>query len=170
MFWDDHGNEYASRFCVHPLTPDGEIWLNTLREKPNCEVTRMVYADWLIEHGEQEEADRQLAYLAAMRWMTDFAGKLGEHCTNYDDIWLQDIGVRPQIEEVYEEITAEQAIQAGWDAAKHDRFFTQMGQETAREVMYREGMKEAYWKNWQIITGEKVNEETREHHVFSCSC
>lgn len=167
MFLDHLGNRYASRYCVHPLTPDWEVWLGALRDKPNCEVTRMAHADWLMENGEQEEAERQLAFLPAMRWMEEFAGKLGGDCVNYNEVW----GDRTnQTEEEYVEITAEQAIEAGWNAFKHDDYFIQQGSEQAREVMSEKSTREEYWKNWQIVTGQMVPGKVKEHAVFSCTC
>jgi uncharacterized protein (TIGR02996 family) len=37
------------------------------------ELVRGVYADWLDEHGEHEEADRQRKYVPAERWLRNFA-------------------------------------------------------------------------------------------------
>jgi uncharacterized protein (TIGR02996 family) len=37
------------------------------------ELPRLVYADWLDEHGEHEEADRQRKYVASERWLRAFA-------------------------------------------------------------------------------------------------
>lgn len=39
------------------------------------ELVRGVYADWLDEQGEHEEADRQRKYVPAQRWLREFAKK-----------------------------------------------------------------------------------------------
>jgi len=36
---------------------------------------RLVFADWLDEHGEHEEAERQRKYVPACRWLKNFADK-----------------------------------------------------------------------------------------------
>ena len=39
------------------------------------ELVRGVFADWLDEHGEHEEADRQRRFVPALRWLLAFAKK-----------------------------------------------------------------------------------------------
>ena len=50
-----------------------EEFLARVREAPEDELLRSVYADWLDEQGEHEEAQRQRKYLPARRWLREFA-------------------------------------------------------------------------------------------------
>jgi uncharacterized protein (TIGR02996 family) len=119
--------------------------------------TRLVYADWLEEQGDDDKAaeQRRMAtpeWVAADQWMHEFASGLGS--TDWDG----------------REIDYDDCIQAGRDAHRHGDYFTQQGTETARDTMYEGNNREYFWRNWSIITGVPVSEEEREHSVFSCSC
>lgn len=48
-------------------------FLNALAANEDDETTRLVYADWLDEHGEHDEAARQRAWPAAKAWLVRFA-------------------------------------------------------------------------------------------------
>jgi uncharacterized protein (TIGR02996 family) len=43
----------------------------------NDPLPRMVFADWLDEHGEHEEAERQRQYVPSLKWLKKFAKKHG---------------------------------------------------------------------------------------------
>src|SRR4051812_26092123 len=48
-----------------------EAFLKMLRDNEDDVATRLVYADWLDEQGEVEEADRQRKWQAAKAWIID---------------------------------------------------------------------------------------------------
>jgi uncharacterized protein (TIGR02996 family) len=51
-----------------------QAFLKAIESGPwDDEVTRFVFADWLDEHGEHEEADRQRKHVASERWLRAFA-------------------------------------------------------------------------------------------------
>jgi uncharacterized protein (TIGR02996 family) len=53
-----------------------EAFLNAIAASPwDDELNRMVYADWLDEHGDVEEANRQRQWVPASRWLREFALK-----------------------------------------------------------------------------------------------
>jgi uncharacterized protein (TIGR02996 family) len=55
---------------------DRQAFLNAIAAAPwDDEAPRAVFADWLDERGEHEEADRQRKYVAAERWLRGFAKK-----------------------------------------------------------------------------------------------
>lgn len=65
---------------------DRESFLNAIKAAPwDDELIRGVYADWLDEHGEHEEADRQRKYVPAERWLRAFAKKHGFGYTDKDE-------------------------------------------------------------------------------------
>jgi uncharacterized protein (TIGR02996 family) len=47
-------------------------FLDALAQNEDDTTTRLVYADWLDENGEHEEADRQRKWPAAKEWLVDF--------------------------------------------------------------------------------------------------
>ena len=49
-----------------------EAFLKALAENEDDTTTRLVYADWLDEQGEHEEADRQRKWPAAKEWLVRF--------------------------------------------------------------------------------------------------
>ncbi len=55
---------------------DRQAFLKAIAAGPwDDETIRLVFADWLDEHGEHEEADRQRKYVPAERWLREFAHK-----------------------------------------------------------------------------------------------
>jgi uncharacterized protein (TIGR02996 family) len=53
---------------------DRQAFLNAIAAaRWDDEAPRAVYADWLDERGEHEEADRQRKFVAAERWLRGFA-------------------------------------------------------------------------------------------------
>jgi uncharacterized protein (TIGR02996 family) len=51
---------------------DRDKFLAALAKNEDDVTTRLVYADWLNEHGEHEEADRQRKWPAAKEWLVKF--------------------------------------------------------------------------------------------------
>ena len=47
-------------------------FLKALAKNEDETTTRMVYADWLDDQGEHEEADRQRKWPAAKAWLVQF--------------------------------------------------------------------------------------------------
>jgi uncharacterized protein (TIGR02996 family) len=58
------------------------------------ELPRLVFADWLDEHGEHEEADRQRKYVPSLRWLKKF----GEE---HEFRWTAEFGEYEDDEEGY---------------------------------------------------------------------
>src|SRR5438270_247154 len=58
-----------------PVAKDKErqAFLKALKKNEDDVTTRMVYADWLDDRGEHEEADRQRKWPAAKEWLVRFA-------------------------------------------------------------------------------------------------
>lgn len=52
---------------------DRQMFLKALSDNEDDTSTRLVYADWLEERGEHEEADRQRRWPAAKQWLLEFA-------------------------------------------------------------------------------------------------
>ena len=156
-------------------------------------VTRLVYADWLEENGLDDEAreQRRMAspeWIASDQWMHKFASTLGTHSPYYSESWRrdrenrerQDIGL-PPLPEIHEEVIP-MSYEIVMEAAKHwletykdtewgpdGDYFTQNGDETARDEMGNPNTRAEFWKHYQQITGASVEKE-KQGQVFSCSC
>jgi uncharacterized protein (TIGR02996 family) len=50
-----------------------DAFLKALSENEDDTTTRLVYADWLDDQGEHEEADRQRQWPASKEWLLNFA-------------------------------------------------------------------------------------------------
>lgn len=142
--------------------------------------TRLVFSDWLEERGMDDEAaeQRRMAtpeWSESARWMEGFAEKCGHTCPSYPH------GEEDEL--AWEKITFDTVMEAGvtWVTSLNRDFhyiydgkfwgdpFVQMGQEGARNLMYKDGMRELYWHHWQVITGKRLEAEEMGQ-PFSCSC
>jgi uncharacterized protein (TIGR02996 family) len=55
------------------MEPERKAFLRAIKADPLNYLPRYVYADWLDEHGEHEEATRQRAFEKADQWLRQFA-------------------------------------------------------------------------------------------------
>lgn len=121
-------------------------FLKSLQENPYDKVTRLAFADYLEEQGMDSEAQEQRSWTPekqkAEEWLRKFAGEVA--------------------------IPYSEVLQAGYDFAEYQNYYTQWGREDARNAMTEEVQKE-FWNNWQIVTGIQVPED-KQGSVFSCSC
>lgn len=179
------------------MNAERQALIDSLAADPDNDGIRLAFADWLDEHDEPEEAawQREIARErpGAIEWMTKFAKDCGETSINYsaeygdyiDRVEAAEAAGEtnpylsvPRPEFQYEPITLGIVIGAGqtWLNTAHDQYgpeyFTQMGSETARDMMSSEDTRRAYWRNWSLITGTRVRFEDipEEGRVFSCSC
>jgi uncharacterized protein (TIGR02996 family) len=125
-----------------------DAFLKALAENEDDIATRLVYADWLDEQGEHEEADRQRKWPAAKQWLVRFC--------------KESFG--------YYEIPYEQLIEFGCRVAKE-------GSTSKRVYMDNEAMWNAlrdkgleYWKYWSIVTGQPLPPalENKGFHHWQC--
>ena len=108
-----------------------EVFLKMLAEDEDDTTARLIYADWLDDHGEHEEADLQRKWPAAKEWLVRFS----------------------QENSHYEEISCEELIEFGRQVAKDEN-------SKERVYLDKEGMWDAlkahsqeFWQNWSIVTG-----------------
>ena len=69
-----------------------EAFLDAIEREPNNYSHRYIYADWLDEQGDHEEADRQRKFEAAEKWLREFAMKDDEF--NWDYRYADEDGAR----------------------------------------------------------------------------
>lgn len=174
------------------MDPSQTAFLKALEENEDDDVTRLVYADWLDEHGFPEEASRQRRWRASKTWLAELASKLGEQCTNYSEAYDQYIEARvaheddptiPRPQEPdyqYRPITYEDVLAAGTTFAEDREYFTQFGSERARDYFSSPALRAEFWEHWSVVTGkpkptpqdewEKEWWDDRMPSPFSCSC
>ncbi len=71
------------------MSDDRELFLAAIRREPKNYDHRYVYADWLDERGEHDEADRQRKYKASEEWLREFARSHEDF--GYDDNEQDDV-------------------------------------------------------------------------------
>jgi uncharacterized protein (TIGR02996 family) len=144
-------------------------------------VTRRVFADWLYEHGLDDEAAEQLRmagdeWVKAARRMEEFASRGGETCVNYYEAaqYHREHGYDPDDNRfAYKPITFDQMIEIGWNWVRHKDYFIQQGSDSLRDDVGP--LIEEYWQCWQVITGHTlaegdISDEWGVKSPFSCSC
>ena len=154
--------------------------------KDRCDqTTRLVFADWLEEHGFDDDAVEQRRcttdeWVRAARWLEDFAKRCGKTCVNYHEVWQNSdaqwergvpSGEIVKVEMVWEEITFDVVVKAGVDFLDKEDYFVQQGSEQARGLLTDLESRKRFWENWQVVTGRLVEEETAANgQPFSCTC
>jgi uncharacterized protein (TIGR02996 family) len=132
-----------------------EAFLKALADNENDTTTRLVYADWLDERGEHEEAERQRNWPAAKAWLVQLCLK---HNPPPDgDVWVIS----------YEELldlgrqTVKEADDEGLDFS--------CGNNIEMCDALRDNSQE-FWKNWSVITGVPLPPDVEEKTYFRCCC
>jgi uncharacterized protein (TIGR02996 family) len=125
-------------------------FLEALEENEDDTPTRLVYADWLDDHGEHEEADRQRKWPVAKAWLREFCGVADDDADGYY------IGVKKVIRE------ARSALEDG-------SFTVDCGANEDMCNWLRADCRE-FWQNVSIVTGLPLPEGHAEKSRFGCSC
>jgi uncharacterized protein (TIGR02996 family) len=137
-----------------------DAFLQAITDDPRDLATRQAFADWLDEHDEPELADFHRKwtvdkYDKARRWLKEFArflnregGKIDEE-GNSSDFSAHDLleAMRERVE------TGEGGIFLGFD--------------TPDECWAGQARM---WECFELITGQKVTEDTKAKGFFSCAC
>jgi uncharacterized protein (TIGR02996 family) len=147
---------------------DREVFLQALADDEDDTTTRLVYADWLEERGESEEADRQRKWPAAKAWLVRFCRSLNPHPD--DDLDNED----PDDDNAYSffGISYEKLLMLGRKAVDTaDEWGIEFycgANETMMDAL-RANSRE-FWKNWSVVTGLPLPPDVEERSRFSCSC
>jgi uncharacterized protein (TIGR02996 family) len=133
-----------------------DAFLKALAENEDDNVTRSVYADWLDENGEHEEAERQRKWPAAKAWLVKFCEEHNPEDED-DEVWVISY---PELIEIGRE-ALEEEDEDDWRLSCGNN----MGMCDALNSHRRE-----FFKNWSIVTGVAVSEERVDRSSFSCAC
>jgi uncharacterized protein (TIGR02996 family) len=134
-----------------------DAFLKVLAENEDDTVTRLVYADWLDEYGEHEEADRQRKWPAAKQWLVRFC----QFNNPADDL---DPDVRF--------ISYETLLELGRTAvegADEEGFGFSCGNNMKMCDALRDNTL-VFWTNWSIVTGIPLPPDAEGKSGFSCAC
>lgn len=132
-----------------------EDFLEALAENEDDVDTRMVFADWLDEKGEHDEAERHRKWPASKKWLLDFVVK-----NNHDE----------DKEDPYEtQITYDSLMEFAMRAIVEDDFWFSCGSNmTMYEALY-ENINE-FWANACVILGVDIPVDAAEKSTFKCAC
>ena len=131
-----------------------DAFLRALAENEDDTPTRLVYADWLDERGEHEEADRQRKWPAAKEWLVRFfrdhsQGDYYGQLNSYEE--LIELG-RVAVAEADER-------GLGFDCSSN---------ESLCEALRANPRQ--FWENWSIVTGIPLPPDFEHRSYFGCAC
>lgn len=122
---------------------------------PLTSTIRCIFADWLDERGEAEEATRQRKFVDAFHVMVQYADYYGNLAKRYDD---NDVGYFEAIMARVEDY-----------AMTMQRFmYVQFGD--SQPSFMSDAERNEFIDSLEILSGTKFDEDTKENLCFSCSC
>jgi uncharacterized protein (TIGR02996 family) len=141
-----------------------EAFLKALAANEDDVTARLVYADWLDEHGEHEEADRQRKWPAAKEWLKAFARQFNPDADSENEfpgMYKAMVDIR------YFPVSYRVLVEMG-QAALSEGYIDCGANEELCEAL-RQDDKE-FWKNWSILTGVPSPSAVAGGFPYGCSC
>lgn len=159
---------------------DREDFLNAFKAEPENYLHRYVYADWLDERGEHEEADRQRKFEESDKWLREFVKDREGYISKARR------AAEGLPEDPYGELRYEDLLQAGHDYADYfDRcggqdngtFFPDVDSGSLAEDLADPAVMRLYWQHWSLVTGRAApvygdpeGYSSNEGNPFICGC
>lgn len=138
-----------------------EAFLQAMTDDPRDLATRRAFADWLDEHDEPELADFHRKwtvekYDEARKWLQKFADFLNqEGATVYEG------------EDRDPNLSADDLLEAMRERVETGEGGIFLGFDTPDECW--EGQPRM-WECFELITGQKVTQDTKDEGFFGCAC
>ena len=143
---------------------DQECFLAKIAEDEWDEVQRNVYADWLMEHDQPEESDRQRQVVPSMRWIKAVLQKI-----NYDDPDEHGERIPGKLGHPHD---YDELIEAGHAAVSGKGYC--FGTTDAAEFFgYSSDSpknRAEFFHHWSIVTGIPVGQDVVDKPDFRCAC
>lgn len=149
------------------IHPDKLAFLAHLEANPRDEVAHRAFADWLLEHGEDDEADFHLRWTPQWQDAKERLVALADRIDAADEAphdW-EDLDPRTSM---MKKFTLNDLIKAGrvaksggYSGAKNLSF-------GAESIMEDEQTRLQFWEDWSVYTRTEINDENRCHSVFMC--
>lgn len=182
---DGHCKVCFRRKEVVHMTPkerERAAFLKAIKEASwDNETPRLVYADWLDEHGEEDEATRQRKYVGALKTLIPYADSESQWFA-LDPDWIND---PYRQDEWYKEWIAE--AKKEMETYKPDMkrvlntisYWTRMVEDDGdihfndtypQEALQNPERRAAFWQAFAIVTGVEAPEPLKATTFYSCSC
>ncbi len=148
-----------------------KAFLKALKKNEDDTTTRLVFADWLDDHGEHEEADRHRKWPAAKEWLVQFCKANNPPAPDIDPEELLESDPDALLDYEYP-ISYEELIELGKQAIKNGNkggYWFSCGNNMGMCDALRDNCAE-FWKNWSIVTGIPLPPDVEEKSGFSCAC
>lgn len=152
------------------MHPEQAEFLAAINKAPEDEVLRKIYSDWLLEHDQPEEAERQRQIAPATRWLRGFARRWNfkeaahpygrGHWDSEKQEWIEDPDRGPNPKALEEMIAA----------AVNGEYITAMDRDLHSASELAPGDEAEFWKNVEIYTGKRFDQNHRDNFGWSCSC
>ena len=131
-----------------------DAFLTALAANEDDTTARLVYADWLDEQGEHEEADRQRKWPAAKEWLVRFFRE------NDGGDYLGELNS-------YEELI-ERGRSAVKEADERGIGFDCGSNESLCDAL--RANRQEFWENWSVVTGIPLPPGAAAKSGFGCAC
>lgn len=128
----------------------GDAFRRALKENEDDTTTRLVYADWLDEQGEHEEADRQRKWPAAKAWILRLCQ--GESARDEESL-----------RSAYQTL-----MDFGQYVADEDQRTNLTVPEEAVDVL--RGHFDEFFENWSIVTGNPLPPHLKQKSFYWECC
>lgn len=138
---------------------DRQAFLAAIGTKPLDHLLRCVFADWLDEHGEVEEATRQREWVGAYEYLLK----------NFVHPYEEDDYVDDEREEVPPPGAAIDEINY-WQQSLVEQGGVCFGTDQAAQNTYDDAGRNEFCRNLEIVTGTKISSEIRDRAAFRCAC
>jgi uncharacterized protein (TIGR02996 family) len=125
-----------------------DAFLKALAEDEDDTTTRLVYADWLDDHGAHEEADRQRRWTPAKAWLVRFCKE----------------------NSLYEEVSYEGLLEFGRRAAREESSSGRIYFDNEAMWHALQAGSQEFWNNWSVVTGLPLPPglENKGFHHWQC--
>lgn len=154
---------------------DREPFLKMIAENPLDETNRLVFADWLDEHDEPEEASRQRAWVKSFLFLRSFSRSYddarysGEEDDDGNSIRYAEGD--PRLEAACPVKVVMDEIENWWvPNCKGEGGQPGFGTDEASERMSDPATRDSFFEALEVVTCYVAPEHVRTREYYSCAC